>query len=26
MGVSIDSGSDHVGFRTVVTPEMLLNK
>tara|TARA_X000001036_G_scaffold216094_1_gene202292 strand:- start:820 stop:1908 length:1089 start_codon:yes stop_codon:yes gene_type:complete len=26
MGVSIDSGSDHKGFRTVVTPEMLLNK
>ena len=26
MGVSIDSGSDHTGFRTVVTPEMLLNK
>ncbi|MDA9339591.1 formylglycine-generating enzyme family protein [Polaribacter sp.] len=23
MGVSIDSGSDHVGFRTVATPEML---
>jgi formylglycine-generating enzyme required for sulfatase activity len=26
MGVSIDSGSDHTGFRTIVTPEMLLNK
>ena len=26
MGVSIDSGSDHKGFRTIVTPEMLLNK
>ena len=26
MGVSIDSGSDHTGFRTVVTPDMLLNK
>ena len=26
MGVSIGSGSDHTGFRTVVTPEMLLNK
>ena len=26
MGVSIDSGSDHTGFRTVATPEMLLNK
>ena len=26
MGVSVDSGSDHTGFRTVVTPEMLLNK
>lgn len=23
MGVSVDSGSDHVGFRTVATPEML---
>ena len=23
MGVAIDSGSDHMGFRTVVTPEML---
>ena len=26
MGVSIDSGSDHTGFRTIVTPQMLLNK
>ena len=26
MGVSVSSGSDHTGFRTVVTPEMLLNK
>jgi len=26
MGVSIDSGSDHTGFRTIATPEMLLNK
>ena len=26
MGVSIDSGSDHVGFRTVATPEMLSSK
>jgi sulfatase modifying factor 1 len=26
MGVSIDSGSDHVGFRTVATPAMLLEK
>ena len=26
MGVSIGSGSDHTGFRTVATPEMLLNK
>jgi sulfatase modifying factor 1 len=26
MGVSVGSGSDHTGFRTVVTPEMLLNK
>lgn len=25
MGVSIDSGSDHTGFRTVATPEMALN-
>ena len=23
MGVAVDSGSDHTGFRTVVTPEML---
>ncbi|WP_299098264.1 formylglycine-generating enzyme family protein [uncultured Winogradskyella sp.] len=23
MGVSVDSGSDHMGFRTVATPEML---
>lgn len=23
MGVAVDSGSDHMGFRTVVTPEML---
>ena len=26
MGVSVSSGADHTGFRTVVTPEMLLNK
>ena len=26
MGVSVDSGSDHTGFRTIVTPQMLLNK
>ncbi|WP_051605644.1 formylglycine-generating enzyme family protein [Polaribacter sp. Hel_I_88] len=26
MGVAIDSGSDHVGFRTVATPEMLASK
>ena len=26
MGVSVSSGSDHTGFRTVATPEMLLNK
>ena len=26
MGVSVSSGSDHAGFRTVATPEMLLNK
>ena len=26
MGVSIDSGSDHVGFRTVASPKMILNK
>ena len=26
MGVSVGSGSDHTGFRTVATPEMLLNK
>ncbi|TXD54128.1 MULTISPECIES: formylglycine-generating enzyme family protein [unclassified Polaribacter] len=26
MGVAIDSGSDHVGFRTVATPAMLLYK
>ena len=26
MGVAIDSASDHVGFRTVATPEMLLSK
>ncbi|MDB4225653.1 formylglycine-generating enzyme family protein [Algibacter sp.] len=25
MGVSIDSGSDHVGFRTVATPDMISN-
>ncbi|MFY9241975.1 MAG: formylglycine-generating enzyme family protein [Polaribacter sp.] len=25
MGVAIDSGSDHMGFRTVATPEMLAN-
>ena len=25
MGVSVGSGSDHTGFRTVATPEMLLN-
>lgn len=24
MGMSPDSGSDHVGFRTVATPEMLI--
>ena len=26
MGVSLDSGSDHMGFRTVATPEMLASK
>jgi formylglycine-generating enzyme required for sulfatase activity len=26
MGVAADSGSDHMGFRTVVTPEMLASK
>jgi sulfatase modifying factor 1 len=26
MGVAIDSGSDHVGFRTVATPEMISTK
>ena len=26
MGVAIDSGSDHMGFRTVATPEMLQKK
>ena len=26
MGVSVSSGSDHTGFRTVATTEMLLNK
>ncbi len=26
MGVAIDSGSDHMGFRTVATPEMLTSK
>jgi len=26
MGVAIDSGSDHMGFRTVATPEMLSKK
>lgn len=26
MGVSIDSGSDHVGFRTVASPKMISNK
>jgi sulfatase modifying factor 1 len=26
MGVSKDSGSDHMGFRTVATPEMLVSK
>ena len=26
MGVAIDSGSDHVGFRTVATPEMLVSE
>ena len=26
MGVSVDSGSDHMGFRTVATPEMLISK
>ena len=26
MGVSVSSGSDNTGFRTVATPEMLLNK
>jgi len=26
MGVALDSGSDHMGFRTVATPEMLSNK
>lgn len=26
MGVTIDSGSDHMGFRTVATPEMLSSK
>jgi sulfatase modifying factor 1 len=26
MGVEINSGSDHVGFRTVATPEMLLTE
>lgn len=26
MGVTIDSGSDHMGFRTVATPEMLASK
>lgn len=26
MGVAIDSGSDHIGFRTVATPEMLFSK
>lgn len=26
MGVSIDSGSDHMGFRTVATPEMLASE
>lgn len=25
MGVSVDSGSNHTGFRTVATPEMILN-
>ena len=26
MGVAIDSGSDHIGFRTVATKYMLVNK
>ena len=26
MGVAIDSGSDHMGFRTVATPDMLTSK
>ncbi|MHB0756594.1 formylglycine-generating enzyme family protein [Polaribacter sp. M15] len=26
MGVAIDSGSDHMGFRTVATPEMLISE
>jgi formylglycine-generating enzyme required for sulfatase activity len=26
MGVALDSGSDHMGFRTVATPEMLASK
>lgn len=26
MGVAVDSGSDHMGFRTVATPEMLTSK
>lgn len=26
MGVAIDSGSDHMGFRTVATPDMLISK
>jgi len=26
MGVSVDSGSDHMGFRTVATPDMLATK
>ena len=26
MGVAVDSGSDHMGFRTVATPEMLVSE
>jgi len=26
MGMALDSGSDHTGFRTVATPEMLTKK
>ena len=26
MGVAIDSGSDHMGFRTVATKKMLVNR